>query len=41
MLIVFTGIAPIGASFKVPGVVTIGPEFKVAGSIEGSMSLHA
>lgn len=36
-----TGIAPIGASLKVPGVVTIGPEFKVAGSIEGSMSLHA
>lgn len=35
------GIAPLGASFKVPGVVTIGPEFKVIGAIEGQMGIHA
>ncbi len=35
------GIAPLFASFKVPGIVTVGPEFKVRGSIEGRVTIEA
>ncbi|KAH8895448.1 glycoside hydrolase [Thozetella sp. PMI_491] len=35
------GFAPIGASFKVPGVVTIGPEMKLVASVEGKVSVEA
>ncbi|KAL8366129.1 hypothetical protein RB595_004752 [Gaeumannomyces hyphopodioides] len=35
------GIAPIGASFKIPGVVTIGPEFKLIASLEGRVQIDA
>lgn len=35
------GIAPPGASFKIPGIVTIGPEFKLAASVEGKVSVEA
>jgi len=35
------GIAPIGASFKIPGIVTIGPEFKLVASVEGRVSVDA
>jgi chitinase len=34
-------VAPIGANFKVPGIVTIGPEFKLAASIEGRVTIDA
>lgn len=35
------GIAPLGASFKIPGIVTIGPEFKLVASVEGRVSVDA
>ncbi|KLU89888.1 hypothetical protein MAPG_08857 [Magnaporthiopsis poae ATCC 64411] len=35
------GIAPIGASFKVPRIVTIGPEFKLLASLEGRVQIDA
>ncbi|KAK4118089.1 glycoside hydrolase family 18 protein [Parathielavia appendiculata] len=35
------GIAPIGASFKIPGIVTIGPEFKLVASVEGKVVIDA
>ncbi|KAM7209977.1 glycoside hydrolase [Rhypophila decipiens] len=38
---VLFGIAPMFASFKVPGVVTIGPEFKLAASMEGKLTVEA
>ncbi|KAM7184016.1 glycoside hydrolase [Rhypophila sp. PSN 637] len=38
---VLFGIAPMFASFKVPGVVTIGPEFKLAASMEGKLAVEA
>ncbi|KAH7304437.1 hypothetical protein B0I35DRAFT_495191, partial [Stachybotrys elegans] len=34
------GIAPMGASFKIPGIVTIGPEFKLSASVEGQVSVE-
>ncbi|KAK4108057.1 glycoside hydrolase family 18 protein [Canariomyces notabilis] len=35
------GIAPLGASFKIPGIVTIGPEFKLVASVEGRVAVDA
>ncbi|KAK5651932.1 hypothetical protein OQA88_11474 [Cercophora sp. LCS_1] len=35
------GIAPVGASINIPGIVTIGPKFKVVSSLQGVMNVHA
>ncbi|KAL2757510.1 glycoside hydrolase family 18 protein [Sodiomyces alcalophilus JCM 7366] len=34
------GIAPLGASFKIPGIVTIGPQFRMMAELNGRASIN-
>ncbi|OTA84778.1 glycoside hydrolase family 18 protein [Hypoxylon sp. CO27-5] len=35
------GLAPLGASVYIPGIVTIGPQFKVLAGLDGTVNVHA
>ncbi|GJC84621.1 putative chitinase 10 [Colletotrichum liriopes] len=35
------GLAPLGASFKIPGILTCGPQFRLIGELNGKATLNA